>query len=34
MNDLTRFWTRDLEDIDRLAKVDDFYGVRILGVLW
>jgi hypothetical protein len=34
MNDLTRLWARDLEDINRLAKVNDFYGVRILGVPW
>jgi hypothetical protein len=33
-NDLTRLWARDLKDINRLAKVNDFYRVRILGVPW
>jgi len=34
MNDLTRLWTRDLKNIDRVAKIDDFYGVRILRIPW
>lgn len=34
MNDLARLWTRDLKNINRVAKINDLYGVGILGVPW
>lgn len=33
MNDLTRLWARDFEDVDRVSKINNFYGIGILGVI-